>query len=559
MNQGLFLNKSNSKNKNNVWLSAFFVMCLVYLAVGFFPFTAVESDGNGIANGATLMAIQGMGENDFSYRYEAQPGSYALVVMLHKLTNLSTLSIFSALSAVFCLVFILSCAALISRLTGYAFPICGLLLLLFQEVFASGYYANSNVIAAAFLVTGFFCAISARTPTLRLLAGVLLGLGAWMRFDVMLIMPALFLIVPESSWKRTLGQVLLILGVAMFVALSAFYLSNVRLSDILLAAGGHLTQVHSSTTDLGIPLIGNSNIKSHMAFFSMLTSALMIGGVTWLILKRRWRILGIGLLGIVPFYAIYWGTITSPKYLLYTLPFCLLFVVFCLEAMKSLSLPWQRVLTILALLLFLGQYILGLVVDFTSKPYIASPYPTLVRLAHFNSPIPAIQGISLDIGAGTPISTVDGDRLSSGILFSPLSWNNNKRNLVANRLKLVDYLNAWPEAPLTVLVDEYDARQMALNILLEQEFRCRLSTMTPYESFICLRYNQVVYFKIMPGNTARRMDILIENIEKASEEKLLFVAATAWEQYLLEQALDGNQAWIGKQVSAFAFFMERRP
>lgn len=83
--------------------------------------------------------------------------------------------------------------------------------------------------------------------------------------------------------------------------------------------------------------------------------------------------------------------------------------------------------------------------------------------------------------------------------------------------------------------------------------------MTPYESFICLRSNQVVYFKNLPGNPARRVDVLIENIEKASEEKLLFIAATAWEQYLLEQALESHQAWISKQVCAFAFVMERRP
>lgn len=54
----------------------FFVGALLYVAIGVLPFAPMESDGNHIANGVTQMLRGQPPRNPFSYRYEAQSGTY---------------------------------------------------------------------------------------------------------------------------------------------------------------------------------------------------------------------------------------------------------------------------------------------------------------------------------------------------------------------------------------------------------------------------------------------------------------------------------------------------
>ncbi len=85
-----------------------------------------------------------------------QSGTYWLTVLFHNLTGADTFTVLSLLSALAAMLFILLSAALLSHITKIPLAICGLVLLLFQEAFTSGYYANSTILAAAFFVAALW-------------------------------------------------------------------------------------------------------------------------------------------------------------------------------------------------------------------------------------------------------------------------------------------------------------------------------------------------------------------------------------------------------------------
>jgi len=71
------------------WIGkALFVIALGYVAIGVFPFAPMESDGNHIANGVTQMLLGESPKNTFSYRYEAQSGTYWMTYWLSKISGM---------------------------------------------------------------------------------------------------------------------------------------------------------------------------------------------------------------------------------------------------------------------------------------------------------------------------------------------------------------------------------------------------------------------------------------------------------------------------------------
>jgi len=222
------------------WLTPlFFVIAIGYVNIGVFPFAPMESDGNHIANGVHQMLLQAPSKNPFSYRYEAQSGTYWLIYGLSKISSLQPLDAFCLLSALSALVFLLGASLSLARLTGEDFALVGLMLLAFQEVWTNAFYANSNILAGAFLFSGFLVAIDRKTIRALILAGVLLGLSVWMRFDAVLMFAVLPLLIGGKSWREIGLKTFLIASLAAVIVLIALRLSNVSLSEILLSSQRH--------------------------------------------------------------------------------------------------------------------------------------------------------------------------------------------------------------------------------------------------------------------------------------------------------------------------------
>lgn len=59
------MTKGKTRNRASTLKFVIFMAYLAYLSIGFFPSAPIENDGNGIANGAAIMAVHGFGANDF--------------------------------------------------------------------------------------------------------------------------------------------------------------------------------------------------------------------------------------------------------------------------------------------------------------------------------------------------------------------------------------------------------------------------------------------------------------------------------------------------------------
>jgi len=561
-----------------------FTLALAYLSLGFFPNAPIEGDGNGIANGASLMAFQGFGPNEFSYRYQTQTGAYVLVVWLHLATGLSTLSAFSWLSAAAMLVFLLTSTAFVHRLTGASLAVCGLALLLFQEIFTGGYYANTTVISAAFLMVAFYCCLSSRRMPVLLLAGCLLGISAWVRFDAILVMPVVILLLQypratstnaDSAWtlpKTTTGLARFfrvdsqgvwraagVLCAAALVTSVTIWLSNSSYQAILGAAQGHLENEPAGTSGLGLPLLGSSDFKSQLSIFSLLALVMSIAGVAQLLVARKWLLLGIALFGVLPFYTVYWGRMTSPKYLYYLLPFFAILIASALLALPRLPPAKRNVCLGIGLALFLLQYILGIRVGFATKSYIEPPVPTFANLLTIEKPLRTIQNVSLVIGSGTYINTDDGDRLSSGILFSPLVWRVQKQQLLADLANLSHHLAASAAQPLVLMTDQYRAKQLALNFLLNEGYTCTAEKNLQVQKYDCVKAGRRAQLLALTPLRERRIERMAELIEAVGTANLVFIVPTPWEQNLLQQYLAQNETWQGREINSFAYELQKRP
>lgn len=532
-----------------------FLVLAAYQALGIFPVSPVEGDGIGIANGAKQAASVGLGPTPLSYRYSVQSGTYALIVMVHKLTGLDTLVAFSLLSAFCAVLFILMSAALLRRIVGYAFPVCGIVVLLFQEVSTGGYYANSTVIAAAFSVLALYILAASDRMYAHIVAGVLLGVGVWMRCDAILVAPACLLLLHGRDWKQTLSRTAIVALTTVLVSTSAIYLSGGSISAILLTTGSYLTTDFSATPGLGIPLLGAVTVKSHLSFFSMCLLFLILLGVLYLVRTRNWHFLGILLLAVIPFYVAMQGKIESPKYMYYLVPF------FCVAALSAFSeirvaTHRKRAFYLLAVtFLFVSQYIVGLRLSFASKPYIEEPYPTLAYLFVTDPPTEAITRASLVVGSGTLVTSPDGPRLSSGVLYAPLAWYNQKSLLNAELTGFYSYLANADSTPLHIVAPLYQARQLVSHVLLDSGYDCtekgrQETQLRGYKYVACTRDDRSVI--VLHQQYAERSYEMIEaGLSLIDAPKAVFVTRTEWE---LDLFLKHAPNW--RRICDFAYEVE---
>jgi hypothetical protein len=528
--------KPELSTRSKSLLGVVFALLVVYQAVGIFPLSPVEGDSLGIANGAVQAASSRLGPQPLAYRYSLQSGTYALVVAAHKISGLDTITAFSLLSAFCSVLFIFTSAALLRQVTACPFPVCGIVVLLFQEAFTGGYYANSTVIAAAFAVLALYILTLGNQVHMQVIAGVLLGLGVWARSDAILIAPACLALLLRGNLKQTILRTALVAFVTIAVALTAILLSGNDFNALLQSTTGYFGTEPGSTPGLGIPLLGTADLKSHLAFFSILLLSLMVFGLIYLARASNWTLLGIFLLGVMPFFVVYAGRIASPKYMYYLLPFFCVPVLSALRKVYQFSTRRRALYSSVVIGLLLIQYIVGLRVSFVTKPYVEEPYPTLLNLFTAETRIGTIERTSLALGAGTVVPTDDRERLSSGILFAPLTWYHNKSLLNAELAKLRSYLQNPDSNPLNVLTTHWHAKQLALNILLNDGYDCQ--TRSPY---VCTKEDQVVLITHRPY-VKRTYDEIRESLSLIEAPRVVFVATTALQQYLfLKHATDWTE------------------
>jgi hypothetical protein len=478
MKQSWVHSKRQDVLDHNLLLSLAFALLFAYVMFGVFPISGIEGDGLGIANGATQIATVGREATSLAYRYNVQSGTYALTVLLHRLTGIDTFTILSLLSALAGIVFILASAALLRRITAYPLVACGLVLLLFQEAFTSSYYANSTVIAASFFVSAFWIVTFGDDVFKLLLSGILLGLGAWMRFDVLLITPAILLLLHRGAWPRTFVRTAFVAAITGVTALLGLYLSGSGIRQVLASADSHRESLRGTiaTPNFLSRLLESNDLRSHATFYTALLAVLIVIGIIYGIHKREWRTLAFSLLGIIPFYGVYLGVITTPKYLYYLIPFAALLVLSAFSGLASLSTRHSllsKIALLILIMLFMAQYVIGWQISSSARPYLRQSFPNFLTLFSTATSVRGIEEVSLVIGAGSSVSTGDGRRLLSGIAFAPLFQHHEKSLINAEVERFNRYLDTRAATPLHLLTTQYGSQQLLLNVLLKRGYDCR--------------------------------------------------------------------------------------
>jgi len=471
-----------SKGQLILWGS--FLVLLAYQITGIFPFYASECDGTAIAVGAMQLSEAGWDSPVLWYRYDAQPGTYTLPRILHQLLGIDALWSLSLLSAVGALAFILVCADLVSRITKLLFPAAGLLLLSFQEVAAAGYYVNSNVLAGAFGVSALYTACRVRTTQSPLpfigMAGILLGLAGWMRCDVVLISPAFPFLLHKKSLRETLRNTAYLGMTSLAVFLLLFKVSGGQFSSLVGFTHGHMVFDPDGTPNLGIPFLGATDIKNHLAFFSGLNVFWILWGLVVLVSRKSWTTLAFCLAGILPLYGVYFGHLTTPKYLYYAVPFLVCLAGVGVWHIWNAPRSLRKIGLWVSLLLFVGQYLLGLRVSFRSKPWVQDPPPRLLQLIRLEREEGPIRQASLVLGAGSIINTDDGHRVPSGSLFFPSSWHRQKSLQCDAFRTLESHLNALPTDPVSLIAGSSRGWRILMYLLLKNGYHCVDTTETRF-------------------------------------------------------------------------------
>jgi hypothetical protein len=245
-----------------------FLGYLLYNCIGFFPIAPIEEDSNGIANGIQYADVAGKYQNIIAYRYAVQPGTYILVGYTRYLFGGDSLEVFAILCAIASIgsIFILMFWA--GKLLGISPYICGIILLLFPESMAEGYYCNSNILAAIFVFFGFYILTKYPTFWAFLAASVLFSLGGWMRIDLLLILPACLILIRRNySWKRTLLYTSLISLAVLLITVLLLYLSGSNIPMIVTIAGDHLNDNYNNVDLPGLNFNGGYAIKNHLPVF----------------------------------------------------------------------------------------------------------------------------------------------------------------------------------------------------------------------------------------------------------------------------------------------------
>lgn len=436
------------------WI-ALLVALLVWLAVGVVPLAPLEGDGAAIAQGAYHLAQHGWGATAETYRFEMQPGTYVPLALSHRFFGLETFASFAVLSAVAALAVILLAARWISRRTSLPFWACAMLMLVLQETWTSAYYPNANVLATAVVLLAMNVLSDARGPGWLLLGGLVFGLAVWTRFDTLLLAPAVAFLLPPDTTKATLRRLLLVGLVAGLVALGTLWASGGSLAALV----KFYTQHHQASGSWGLA------VRSGLAFFSGLAVLLTALGAVQAA-RHAPRDLLLALVATAPFLLLLRSSLTTPKYLLALAPFVALLMahgVLWIQRSRGLR---RTMLVAVAVVLFLLQYPLGVQLDYRDG-YHPAVSPTLQRLASIPCERGSLRQARLVVGAGATMSTHDSIRLSSGILFSNVTWHHYKQEMARCLDALAQFLDRHPDATVGLFVEEsWEVRYLAEEVLL---------------------------------------------------------------------------------------------
>jgi hypothetical protein len=372
-----------STTRNQVVLGLFWAGLCFYWILGALPITPLENDSIRIAVGAQGKTLYG--NYTYAYSYETQVGAYKLIEIFHISPIFDEFRVFSYLSIAACGIFLMCSVFFVRAITKTNILSSLVALLLFQEIYISGYYPNSTILAAAFLATALLLATKKKRVFCIAGAASLFALSFWTRFDAILI-GGVFLFLLWPTDRRSCYIAILFFLITISIGAFLFFVNHISLQNILESYATHVKGAAN------LPL----TLNNYSTIFTFATSYFCGLGLYYLFQRKEWHLLVLTFVGTWPLLGAYGLALTSPKYLLYTVTLLAIPISYALRILWQSQRKSAASLRLIGIILFVGQYI------FTPA------YEVMFNRSLF-------------------VYTADEVRLRGAIAYTPVYWARNRR------------------------------------------------------------------------------------------------------------------------------------
>ena len=431
-----------------IWLSVCAFLWLAWVALGVWPIVPVEGDDAALAAGAAYIREGGPPRHPLLYRYDPQAATYWATALISRWFTLPTSRALGLLASFSAFSFILLTAYWSTLATRIPFPLSLLITLLCQEAWVVGYFGNSTSPAAAVALLGLVllqlafkaceqpedtrpqnCTLLRKIGIL-VVAGGSFALATLFRWDALLFAPAALWLIWMRSRPSPISP-LVFLGCWLVVLLVGVHFLDISVAEGLGEAKGHLEHF----AQWGQSLI------SWATWGSLPLIALTILGLRQLAQQNQRDELLLFAFGIFPSVALYGWNLTTPKYLLYTLPFIVRVACHGTGKFFERNRPKRTRFLLLGLALLCVQY----------------PFGPLT-LATWSS------GKNFTV-AGTH----DGPRRLDGLWITPWMWHRMKKASYRGELEAKELLRSVLEATprVVILTDDWFSSSWSRLQLLE--------------------------------------------------------------------------------------------
>jgi hypothetical protein len=432
------------------------VLLLGYFAlfsIGSWPFSPVEGDEVGVLTGVGEMGKRHPDQRWF-YLFPLHAGSHHLIRLFLTLGAPTPELAFGLATAIGAILSFIFSTLVLKRLAGTGWVAAALWLAAIPETAATAFYLNTSAIGAAFVWPAVALATGPATIGRSLAAGVLMGIGGWMRIDGL----GIGLAIPILWWRfdrpRAIraSALLAITTPATLFLLS--FLSSISWADALSIWSARTAIIPAKTA------IGNSLL----AIGPIMALATLVGLLNITRLKDRlyWAILL--LLSILPTAAAHSRHLTTPKYLYYALPFIALPGLLLIT--RTLEVAQRR-----------GRFVMGFIVSLLILDWFSAFrfWQSQRRRWPLDAPAATLASVQLGstkaewvLGEGEMIPTDDGWRPKGGYGFAPIRWH--KAKIAANDIiaQIAKQIQTQPETDITTC--GWLSRQVIVAELLRQGF-----------------------------------------------------------------------------------------
>jgi hypothetical protein len=382
---------------------------VVWTCIGVFPLLCYEPDGLEITLGCDILYREGWTLPPvYSYEYRMQPLTTILVVGLkHLLPFLSCEQIYSIITALFSLAFLLGCISFAKHVTKESKTVILVAAMLLPEMYAIAMYANTAIPSAALLTWAYMLIGRQRywQSVLLLVIALLFRLDAIIVYPV--ILPLFFF--EGKSFKQSI-ILSAIFGVAVVaISLPLFWLIG---ADVLSTFNGYERWSNIITWD--------QTVMAIFGFYSLTYVVLLPLGLYVVGRKKLWRELFLIVFPIFSVHLFYAEMGNASKHFLYCAPFAIMAGARALAWLAQVlrTRPVLRWAVIITAVLYLT---ISIRPNRQDCPWVYnSEFYNVGMVVPFGSVQVAGHDMVLGLGAGRQLLTGDEYMLVSGHLF--YSW-----------------------------------------------------------------------------------------------------------------------------------------